>query len=261
MSFTFPTAAAPSRRRRKQARPVDVSRLWGTPFLFFIAALVATELALLAFGLEDSREALFLCLGVPAALFAVRGKTNAAEAPAVARAAPATRSFSANRSALAEIGNAMLAQSRRDNEPLSMIVFDQSDLPELKSIFGAEAAQQMVARIGATLHGLAGSRGFSVRTEATVFTVLMPGHDLALALASVRQALGDTYAIEVGAQHDEMLLVPDFLAQTVRSDVQSIEELYQSMRTSISMAQRHEQRRRNYLQRERESHSTRPALL
>ena len=260
MSFSFPFPAVPSGMRRNQATPVEPSPLWGTPFLLFVAALVAGEVALLGFGLENSRAALFLGLGVPFALFAMRAMQTAA-APAAAQASGATRSFSSNRAALVEIGNAMLAQSRRDDEPLSMIVFDQSDLSEMKSIFGAEAARQMVARIGATLHNMAGSRGFSVRTEATVFTVLMPGHDLELALASVRQALGETYAIEVGAQHDEMLLVPDFLARTVKSDVESIEDLYQSMRVAICKAQRNEQRRQTYLQRERESHSTRPALI
>lgn len=261
MSFTFPASAAPSRRPRKPAPRAEPARLWGTPFLLFVGVLVATELALLLSRLENTRAALFLGLAALVALLAWRGMALLPARGVTKQVATAPRSFSANRAALAEIGDTMLAQARRDDEPLSMIVFDQSDLPELRSIFGAEAAQHMLATVGATLHALAGSRGFSVRTEASVFTVLMPGHDLELALARVRQALGDTYAIEVGPQHDEMLLVPDFLAKAVNSDVRSIADLYLSMRAAIVNAQRNEQRRRDYLQSERESHSTRPALL
>lgn len=260
MSFTFPTFPAASGRRRQQAATAEASRLRGTALLVVVAALVAIELALVALRLEESRGAMLLWLGLPLALF-VLFRQRAAVPPAVVRkASPPTRSFSANRAALAEIGDAMLAQSRRDGEPLSVIVFDQSDLPELRSIFGSAAVRQMVARIGATLDALAGRRGFAVRTEATEFTVLIPGHDVEQALARIRQTLGDSYAIEVGAQHDEILLVPDFLARTVPADAASVEEVYQSMRAAIGQAQRDQQRRQRHLQRERESHSARAAL-
>ncbi len=259
MSFTFPAFPAPSRGRR-QAVTAEASRRWGTALLLIVAALVAIELALVALGLEESRGALLLWLGLPAALLAVFGHWAAMPRGAGAKTPAPVRSFSANRAVLAEIGDTMLAQSRRDGEPLSVIVFDQSDLPELRSIFGSEAARQMVARIGATLHALAGSRGFAVRTGATEFTVLLPGHAVEQALASIRRALGDSYAIEVGAQHDEILLVPDFLARTVPADAASVEEVCQSMRAAIGTAQRDQQRRQRQLQRERESHSTRAAL-
>lgn len=260
MSFTFPTFPAASSGRRRQAVTAEASRPWGTPLLLIVAALVAIELTLVAFRLEESRGALLLWLGLPVALFAVFGKRAAMPHADAGKTAGTARSFSSNRAALADLGNTMLAQSCRDGEPLSVVVFDQSDLPELGSIFGSEAARHMVARIGATLHALAGSRGFAVRTGATEFTVLMPGHDVEQALACIRQALGDSYAIEVGAQHDEILLVPDFLARTVPADAESIEDVYRSMRAAIGRAQRDQQRRQRHLQRERESHSTRSAL-
>jgi GGDEF domain-containing protein len=154
----------------------------------------------------------------------------------------------------------LLARARSENHPMTMAVFDLEDLPEMESVFGATVTREVVAQVVLRLKGFAGSRGLVMRTDATVFTVLMPGFGRDRAHHAIERTMGKPCCIELDADEHEIVLVPDFKVHSFRPDSAGPEQIYIELRRAISEAQRLEQRRQRYLQRERESH-TRPSEL
>ena len=152
-------------------------------------------------------------------------------------------------------GDAMLLRSRRENVALSLAVFDLTDLPELKSVFGSQVAQEVIARITIKFQRMATSRGLVVRTGPTVFAVLLPGCGRDRALSTIRSVMGHPCCIELEGGKEEIVMIPEFKVQTVRGDTASIEEVYTGLRRDISQVHALELKRRQYLQRERESHT------
>ncbi len=72
--------------------------------------------------------------------------------------------------------------------------------------------------------------------------------------------MGSPCCIELDAGDHEIVLVPDFKVQALRSDSTSLAQAYSDLRKDIAAAQHLERRRQRYLQQERESH-TRPMDL
>lgn len=176
-------------------------------------------------------------------------------APAVPR-----KRWEQNQQAMLNAGNKMLARSRSENQPLSVAVFDLDDLPELESVFGAAVAREVMTQVALRLQGMAGTRGLAIRTDATVFTVLMPGLGRDRAQQAIERTMGSPCCIELDAGDHEIVLVPDFKLQTLQPDSPALAQVYAQLRHEISAAQHVERRRQRYLQRERESH-TRPMDL
>ena len=154
-------------------------------------------------------------------------------------------------------GDEMLRRSRNGKFALSVAVFDLSDLPELKSVFGARIVQEVIIKITAKFQAVASGRGLVVRTDPTVFTVLLPGFGRDRALTLIRDVMGHPCCIELDGSDEEIVLMPEFRVQTVRPETNSIAQVYETLRCEIAKAHQLEQKRRRYLQRERESH-TRP---
>jgi GGDEF domain-containing protein len=177
-----------------------------------------------------------------------------------AESIPATERWASNRAALYELGDTMVEESVRSDQPMSVVVFEQVDLPELHAIFGSAAAHRVVAEFGARLKLLAAPGGVAVRTDATSWAVLLPGHDNDTAMAAVKRALGKSLAVEADAGEDEILLVPRIAMHTVGNRVASMRSIYRELREKIQRSHEHELLRQDYLRRERESHS-RPARL
>jgi hypothetical protein len=179
-----------------------------------------------------------------------------------ARVAPPVerKSWEQHKQAMLAAGGKMLARSRSDNQPLSVAVFDLDDLPELESVFGATIAREVMAQVVFRLQGMTGSKGLVIRTDATVFTVLMPGFGRDRAHQAIERTMGSPCCIELDADDHEIVLVPDFKVHTIRPDSAPLAQVYADLRQDISAAQQLERRRQRYLQRERESH-TRPADL
>jgi GGDEF domain-containing protein len=255
MSSTFNTQNFPSSATRasKTASPWS----WGKQAFMVILGLAAVELVLLLTGTNEVAVIAAGCLAIPS-FIAMRAKKGAA----VRRTSSIAAKYGdGSRSAFLQAGDRMIARCRRDKLPMSVVVFDQSDLPELQVIFGPEVALKMITQLANSLQAITPTRGLALRTDPTVFTVLLPGFGRDRALAAVKQALGDTFSIEIDADGEDVVLVPDFLVHTVRPETSSIKEVYDGMRQTIKRAQRQEQHRQQYLRRERESHSTRPAPL
>jgi GGDEF domain-containing protein len=162
--------------------------------------------------------------------------------------------------AMFKTGHEMLCRSSVSHRPLSVVVFDLSDLPELECIFGVQAAEEIIVQTAAKLQRLATRKGLAVRTGATVFTVLLPGvghhqaHDL------IGAALGQPCCIELEAGGDEIILAPEFRVRTVFGHAVSLKETFEFLCRDMAQSRLQDERRSKYLARERESHSrpTRP---
>lgn len=159
-----------------------------------------------------------------------------------------------NKAGFTAHGGEMLAESVRGRRPLSIAVFDCSDLLEVRSIYGSRIARKLLDRIVGKLTKLAGTGGLAARTGAAEFTVVLPmGHEKAL--AAIERALGNPMRFELDAGDSEIVLVPWFQVEAAGTDTDSVETLYQDLRREIAdMAQR-EQRHQYHCQRERERHS------
>lgn len=152
-----------------------------------------------------------------------------------------------------EIGNEMLLRARRNSQPLTVLVFELSDLPELELVFGSGVAREAIDRTTAELRRLTTSKGVALWTSPTVCTVLLPRLSRDQAIAAVHDTLGKPCCIEFDADGDEIVLLPEFRVQTV-DDNASIEEVYESLCREIDQVLLSEQHRQKYLERERESY-------
>jgi GGDEF domain-containing protein len=157
------------------------------------------------------------------------------------------------RRGLAMHGNELLAACRRRHQPLSLVVFDCSDLLEVRAIYGSEISRKLIAHIVKKLTALAGKRGLAARTGAAQFSVALPlGRDLTL--QAIERVLGNPTRIEMDSD-SEIVVVPDFLVKTATDELNSVQSLYHSLCRDLGRIQDDERRRQDYLQRERERHS------
>jgi GGDEF domain-containing protein len=152
-------------------------------------------------------------------------------------------------------GDDMLAACRRDGRPLTLAVFDCSDLLEVRSIYGSRIARKLMARIVDKLTALTRDCGLAARTGPAEFTVVLPGLAREKALAAIQRLLGNPMRIELDAGDSEIVLVPGFLVETAGSDTVLVEELHAELRRELAQIEEHEQRRHHRMQRERERHS------
>lgn len=178
--------------------------------------------------------------------------------PPVAVGEPAgaqRKAFRSDTNRLSVVGDAMLHKTRKANQPLCIVVFDFSDLPELQTFFGGPFATSLGSEIAGKLQGIAPAKAAVVRTGPTRFAVLLPNFDGARARMAVREALGKACCLEFDLGNSEMLLVPEYTSQVVRREATSVEEVYQKLCRDLVKGQQHAERRQDYLTRERESHT------
>lgn len=169
-------------------------------------------------------------------------------------AAPVDRIQTLRQQRLRSLGNKLLERTRARNRPLTVALFDFGDLPELQAVFAGEVAHDLGPTIANKLKSIAPRKGIVVRTGRTMFMVLLPNFDTTRTRAAIVANFGRACCIELSARDDEMLLVPDFLVQTVRRDTSSVEDVYRILCSDLIRGQLHEERRQMYLKAERESH-------
>lgn len=186
-------------------------------------------------------------------------RVAAQRAPRLTGQAGRQRRWASDFDALVVAGDAMMNRARRDKQAMSVAVFDLSDLPELRSVFGKQVTQEVVQRVSEKFQRIATSKGLVARTGTTLFTVLMPGFGRDRALAVISEVMGHPCCIELETR-DEVVLIPEYMVQTVRGDTRSVADVIAALRTGIAQSQEREHSRRRYLKRERESH-TRPMEL
>lgn len=166
--------------------------------------------------------------------------------------------YGRHQAALHQFGDTMIADAHAAGHPLTVLVFEQADLPELHALFGGEAARTVTARFNQKLQALAGARGLAIRSDATTWTVLLPGVDDAQAVDAVQRVFGPSLAVDLDSEGEEILLVPTLEVRTVRREIAPMQRIYQEMRGRIAGTLGRQRRREEFLRRERERH-TRPA--
>lgn len=174
---------------------------------------------------------------------------------------PVRRSWVQGKERLTDMGDRMISQCQRQQQSLSIIVMQLSDLAEMKDLFGSQVASHLVRNLVKTLHAVAPAKGVVLRTDATVFTLLLPGFDRGATLEAVTQAFGPTVAVEIDAQELEIVLVPEYQIRTVDAEPTAMAAVYEDMLRQIDSSRAREVRRRRHLRQEHESYSTKPAAL
>jgi diguanylate cyclase (GGDEF)-like protein len=160
-----------------------------------------------------------------------------------------------NHRGLAECGGELLRAARANRRALSLVVLDFDDMVEVRHIYGREVSRRLLARVVRKLETVAGGRGLAARMDGAQFVLVLPGLDRERAQAAVHRALGRPCRVEFDAGDSEIVLVPHVLAETAAPDVETIEELYAELLHNLLEQRATEQRRQQYLQRERERHS------
>lgn len=175
-------------------------------------------------------------------------------------ALPQKKTFPSDTQRLSVVGDAMLQKCRKENRPLSIAVFDFSDLPELQAVFEGRIAVSLGALIASKLQAIAPVKGVVVRTAPTTFAVLLPNFDAGRTRLAIGNALGKGCCVEFDVGNSEVLLVPDYASRTVRAESTSVEQVHRELCAQLVKGQQHAERRQAYLTLERESH-TRPQRL
>lgn len=160
-----------------------------------------------------------------------------------------------NMSGFSVHGDELLVASRRDGRPLSVAVFDFADLLEVRKIYGSRVAHKLMARIANKLMSLSPDHGLAARTGPAEFSAVLPGMSREKALAAIARVLGNPLRIELDVGDNEIVLVPNFLVDSAGPDTASVDEIRRELHRELAQIGDEEQRRRDYLQRERERHS------
>jgi diguanylate cyclase (GGDEF)-like protein len=165
-----------------------------------------------------------------------------------------------NRHGLAALGEGLLQRARARRRPVSLLVLDFAELAEVRALYGRAAAEQVLLRVAGRVESIAGPRGLAARTGQAQFAVLLPGLSRAGAMERLNRILGNPGRIEVEVARDEVVLVPEVLAEMAAADLESVDELFCEMATQVALQRDFERRRHQWLRREGRRHS-RPAPL
>lgn len=156
-------------------------------------------------------------------------------------------SYAAHREALWQKGDAMIASARERGEALSVLMFDQVDLPELHALFGGSAARSVVSKFNQKVLQLAGTSGLPVRCGPTTWTLLLPHASQEAAIAELRSVFGAGLAVE--GDGSELLLVPRIAVRTIGDEQVTIRQLHQAMAEEIQCVHQRDLRRQRPAQR------------
>lgn len=185
-----------------------------------------------------------------------RGERRFADTSGNSIARALRRSPAADRRALSSAADAV---RRTRATAIALLVMQVADIVELELVFGREAADAAIDEVFTHLTRAAGGRGRVVRTEPDTFVLVMPDADIEQLVANVQAGLGRSRCIEFEFDGDEIILVPDVMGRIVAAG-ETVPAAYEAVRGDLVRTRGLEQQRRDYLRRERESH-TRPAPL
>ena len=204
--------------------------------------------------------ALLMALLVCAALLRIRTMRQRASAASIRKAPPQRRVFPFDTVRLSAIGEPMLKKARRHHRPLSMVVFEFGDLPELQAVFEGRIASSFGPLIARRLQLIAPLRGVVVRTGPTTFVVLLPNFNGARTRRAILRTLGRACCIEFDIANGEVLLLAEYTTDVLHSDAESIAQVYRELSTELAVQRRQGEHHRASIKRERESH-TRPLRM
>jgi hypothetical protein len=142
---------------------------------------------------------------------------------------------------------------------ITVLVMQVADIVELELVFGREAAEEAIDQALGRLTRVARGRGTALRTASDTFALLMPDVEPHTLVHAVEAALGPTRCIEFELDGDEIVVVPELVARALEPG-ECAASAHDVLCRDLARARSTEQRRREYLRLERESH-TRPASL
>lgn len=155
-------------------------------------------------------------------------------------------------------GDRMLAACRLRGLELSLVIFDFSDLLEVRRLYGRRVSAALFRLILAKLAQVAGREGLVACTSPALFTVAVP-LCAADALQAVHRALGKTAHVELDSPVAEVLVVPNYVADSVRQG-ESLQCRHAAIVSALAASNANEQGRLRHIRRARERHS-RPGIL
>jgi len=155
---------------------------------------------------------------------------------------------------LCAAGEQMLRAACANADPLTLAVLQLHDLPEVELVFGRAVAEQVIDSVMTELGRTAGRKGFVSRSEPDTFALLMPGLGVEATAAALAARFGQPCVIELEVDQGEILLVPDLRVHALPAS-KSIKQEYERLCDAMVRARGREERRREYLRKERESHT------
>lgn len=155
---------------------------------------------------------------------------------------------------LSTMGEKMLRKARAAGQPLSLVVMQVYDLPEVELVFGGAAAAQAIHQVMTKLTSVAARNGFVVRSAGDTFALLVPGSGAEATVAAVNSRFGKPCTIEFKSDGDEVLLVPDVRVHTFQAG-ESLQRVYERVCRLIAKERGREELRCDYIRKEREAHT------
>ena len=147
-----------------------------------------------------------------------------------------------SRAGLLTRGERLLA--RHGVAEAALVVFDFSDLLEMRWLYGAQAAAIARRAVAGSLARLAGRRGMAARTGPAQFAVLLPGADPHRARDALRRALGQPCRIELEFGREELVLVPYHAVGACKGTPGGLEQQYLQLSEAVARERAADERRR-----------------
>ena len=134
-----------------------------------------------------------------------------------------------NKAGLLRHGEPLVASFTKEKKPVSLVVFNCSDLRKVHDVHGRRAGRKALAAVVRDLVAIAGDQGFASRTGAMEFTLVLPGigHDRAVRM--VEKQLGTPPRITVPSGSAQAVVEPSWMVRAVSAEANALEDLQQEM--------------------------------
>ena len=150
-----------------------------------------------------------------------------------------------NRRGLLERGDRLLAARR--TAKAALLLFDFSDLLELRGLYGSQAVTRAGASLVERLVRLAGRRGLAARTGPAQFGVLLPQMGRQQAIDAAHRVFGSPCRLEFDLGREEVVLVPNTIVDVCDAERGALEALYTQLSVSLARRRDLEERRKRKL--------------
>lgn len=147
-----------------------------------------------------------------------------------------------SRDGLLSRGEGLLA--RHSVAEAALVVFDFSDLLEMRWIYGARAGAIARRAVATSLARLAGRRGIAARTGPAQFAVLLPGIDCEGAREALRRTMGQPCRLELELGREELVLVPYHAVGPCKGTPAGLEQQYTQLSVAVARERAADERRR-----------------
>ncbi|MEO5672360.1 MAG: diguanylate cyclase [Ramlibacter sp.] len=139
-----------------------------------------------------------------------------------------------NKAGLLRHGEPLVSSFTGEKKPVSLAVFNFSDLRQVHDAHGRRAGRKALAAVVRELVTIAGEQGFASRTGAMEFTLVLPGISHDRAVRMVEKQLGTPPRITVPAGSARAVVEPSWMVRPVSAEADALEDLQQEMSAHLS---------------------------